>query len=121
MTMGKRQLTLSILFLAALSLQKVVAQEDLPPLDKTIEWLRLRTTNSIVVNSQMSGKKSSKQQVTEWRLDNPSKCVLVWKGWRLEEKGGRGATMPVSVEINLADFDPQKINTGSFTFSDGKS
>lgn len=118
MATGGRWLILFAISFAALSFQKVVAQEEPPPLDKTIEWLRAHTTNSIVPNQQISDKKSSKQQITEWTFDNPSKCTLVWKAWKPEEKAGRGEF--ISVEIHLADFDPQRISTGRYTFSDLK-
>jgi hypothetical protein len=120
MATGIRQLILSILFLAMLPPEKIHAQEDLPPLDQTIAWLKAKATNSIIVNQQLSGKKTAKQQITGWSLDNPSRCILVWKGWRPEGEGGRREEKTVSVEINLADFDPQKINRASFNFSDGK-
>lgn len=121
MTMRKRWLIPFMLFLVTLLFQKVVGQEDLPSLEKTIEWLRPKAINSIVVNPQILGKKSSRQQIIEWTLDYPSRCVLALKGRASGEKVGRGTAMPISVEFNLADFDPQRFNLGSFTFSDGKS
>ncbi len=118
MTAIKRRYILLTLFFAILPWQKVFAQEDPPSLDKTIEWLRQYVTNSIVMNQQLSDKKSSKKQVIEWSLANPSRCTLIWKGWKLEDNAGRSSF--ASVEINLADFDPRKITTGNYNISTPK-
>jgi hypothetical protein len=114
---NKNRLILFALICLAVPTHKTLSQENRPSLAETIEWLRTHATNSIVIDSQLLPKKSSKQKDIEWEFNSARKCILTWRGFISEGKSGSKTTRFVTAEINLSDFNPQRIDRNYFLFS----
>ncbi len=111
---NRRQIAAFLLACFALSEQMVLAQQSSATLDETLDWLKPQITQNI--NLPHANEKSSKIKNVVWELDNPSRCILIWNGWKAGTEK-KQENLLASVRLSLADFDPQRIETGSFSFN----